>query len=71
MNVAPINADNFNVTVGERFVNYSDVISDIISISAESFINVTTPPLAFAEGTISADTFALSITGNFDYSSDF
>ena len=71
VNVAPINADNFNVTVGERFVNYSDVISDIISISAESFINVTTPPLAFAEGTISADTFALSITGNFDYSSDF
>ena len=45
-NYEPINADNFNVTVGKSFENYSEVISDIISISAESFINIhnASPP---------------------------
>ena len=70
-NYATIDAENFNVTVGRSFENYSDVISNIISISAESFINVNTDPLAFAEGTISADTFALSIAGDFDYIAEY
>ena len=69
-NFAPINADNFNVTVGKSFENYSEVISDIISISAESFINIhnASPPEI---GTVSADTFALSIAGDFDYIADY
>ena len=67
-NYAPINADNFNVTTGSRFENYSDVISNIISISAENFVNVHT---GGTEGYISTNTLTISVAGDFDYEDDY
>ena len=63
-----INADNFNVTAGKTFENSSYVISNIISISAEDFVNDVSVD---AEGNISANIFALSIAGDFDYVAEY
>ena len=60
---ATISADNFNVSA-DSFYNY-----DNTTISADSF-NVTTDYF-YNTGSITADTFALSIAGDFDYASDF
>ena len=50
------------------FENYSDVISNIISISAENFVNVHT---GGTEGYISTNTLTISVAGDFDYEDDY
>ena len=67
-NYQPIYADNFNVTAGSDFNNYSYVRSNIISISAEDFVNVHT---GGTEGDISANTLTISVEGDFDYEDDY
>ena len=66
---AKIGADNFNVTAGDDFFNTdnSTITANDLTISANSFVN--SHPRG--DGNIIADTFALSVTGDFDYGSEF
>ena len=62
---ATINVNNFNVTAGESFYNYGATINaNDLTISADSFINTSS---YYGDGNISADSFALSVEGDFDY----
>ena len=66
---ATINANNFDVLVGDNFYNTDNatISANDISVSANSFIN--SHPRG--DGNISADTFALSVAGDFDYTNNY
>ena len=57
--------NNFNVTAGDDFYNQynSTINANYVTISADSFDNTHT----LGDGNISADSFALSVEGDFDY----
>ena len=65
---ATINADNFNVSARD-FSNhsYATISANDISISANSFINTSTE----GDGSITTDTFSLSVAGDFDYADNY
>ena len=66
---ATINTDNFNVTAGDRFSNYDSatINANNLTISADFFTNTD----RYGDGSITADTFSLSVAGDFDYANDF
>ena len=61
--------NNFNVSVGDNFYNTdaATISANALTISADSFINNSTQ----GAGNIIADTFALSVAGDFDYVAEF
>ena len=66
---ATINTDSFNVLTVDNFYNTDNatISANDVSISANSFTN--SHPRG--DGNISADTFALSVAGYFDYATDY
>ena len=62
---ATIDANNFNVTAGGNFYNeYATIYANDVTISADFFFNTSS---YYGDGNISADSFALSVAGDFDY----